>query len=59
MIVFTIRILIIFRLYDLVSTISAQDATENDVVYLSKDSFAAELERMPHFVLFTFPPSSS
>ena len=30
---------------------------QNVVVQLTKHSFATELEKMPHFVMFTFPTS--
>ena len=59
MIMFTMRILIIFASYDSALALPSRNLTEYEVVNLSKESFAAELEKMPHFVLFTHPPSSS
>ena len=32
---------------------------QNAVVQLTKHSFATELEKRPHFVMFTFPTSHS
>ena len=49
---------IILVLYNFVLTSCAKDVTEGSVVHLNKDSFAGELEKMPHFVLFSYPPSS-
>ena len=59
MIVLIMRISIVFALSNFESILSAQDFTENITVHLTKDSFAAELEKMPHFVMFSHPPSSS
>ena len=47
-----------FALYNVILTSIVRDVKEKDVVDLSKDTFVAALEKMPHFILFTYPTTS-
>ena len=56
--VFRMQILIATTLYVFIMQSSGEELMEDDIVNLQYDSFATELEKMPHFVMFSYWPSS-
>ena len=57
--VFKMYTLILSSLLQFALRLYAHELMENAIVSLTQDSFATELEKMPHFVMFTYPISHS
>ena len=52
------QILVLFAVQTFALGTLGQDLKDNDIVHLSKESLTNELDKMPHFVMFTHPASS-